>query len=519
MIFEEIWEQLDRRHFNLLREDAKNQEIQSIRLINPEIREWSSDILYICYDEHMKFNLPENQYVTVIFYKRDFITAESKGNFICMYGSMHIWEVVITFQHLFTDSTKILTKIQLIQKALISDNGLSYFVREVARTLGVSLFVFNNSGICQARAFKGDLAKEREKPVENILSCFIEQYGAGLPVMPFLQYPFIIYNSELHMNMLMCGICIQNVWIAYMIMLEDGNSLLDIENECLQLVPGLISQELQKASFFKQNKGNFKAGFLLELILDERQNMQMLNRKLKQLKFELKEKFYVILIRYQQEFEKDITVLADYFQPILTGNIYTIYQNQLVVLLNRHMHEDMGEYVFSSLKRGGNAYKLAIGISREFYDVALTRRFYKQAERSIEYGLGIPNARSQKPLYFYHDHMLIEMLEICRSQENIMDFCHPNILRLIDYDQQNHTELTNTFYEWLEHKCNAQKTADALFIHKNTLIYRMERVKSIMENQLDTSWDLFNFYLSFRIIMFNGMFLPNRAKTDLDVAD
>ena len=65
-----------------------------------------------------------------------------------------------------------------------------------------------------------------------------------------------------------------------------------------------------------------------------------------------------------------------------------------------------------------------------------------------------------------------------------------------------------TFYEFMENSLNVKQTADTLFVHKNTLIYRIEKIKSILGYDFSDSWENFTLYLSLRIVMFNGLFQP-----------
>lgn len=151
---------------------------------------------------------------------------------------------------------------------------------------------------------------------------------------------------------------------------------------------------------------------------------------------------------------------------------------------------------------------LLIGISREFHDILDIRRFYEQAIKALDYGEVLANRNQKHPLYFFRDYMLMEMLEICRKNANLIDFCNPKLIRLLNYDKEKGTDYMSTLLEFMEHNMNVKKTADMLFIHKNTLIYRIEKIKSIMNESFENSWDIFTVYLSFRILMFLDIFKP-----------
>ena len=86
------------------------------------------------------------------------------------------------------------------------------------------------------------------------------------------------------------------------------------------------------------------------------------------------------------------------------------------------------------------------------------------------------------------------------------------LLLLLEHDRKNDADLMNTLFEYLENAENMQKTAAALYIHKNTLAYRMNRIREIMGNDLSGSWDKFLLLLSYRILMYLGIYRPERSK-------
>lgn len=51
---------------------------------------------------------------------------------------------------------------------------------------------------------------------------------------------------------------------------------------------------------------------------------------------------------------------------------------------------------------------------------------------------------------------------------------------IIKYDEQYHTDLLNTAIAYVKFYGNAQKTADTLFVHKNTIRYRIAKIAEIL---------------------------------------
>mgnify|MGYP002870055575 FL=1 len=60
--------------------------------------------------------------------------------------------------------------------------------------------------------------------------------------------------------------------------------------------------------------------------------------------------------------------------------------------------------------------------------------------------------------------------------------------------------LTDTLRVYLECSCNLQKTAQQLFIHKNTALYRLNHIKEILRTDLSSAEECMQLLFSFKII-------------------
>ena len=106
------------------------------------------------------------------------------------------------------------------------------------------------------------------------------------------------------------------------------------------------------------------------------------------------------------------------------------------------------------------------------------------------------------------------MLETCSKGGDLLQYCSPMLLRLLNYDQKNGTDLMNTLYEYLENSRNINQTAEVLYVHKNTLLNRLNRIRAVMNCDMDNSWDRFLLSLSFRVLFYKNIYRPDVAKRE-----
>ena len=63
--------------------------------------------------------------------------------------------------------------------------------------------------------------------------------------------------------------------------------------------------------------------------------------------------------------------------------------------------------------------------------------------------------------------------------EEVRSFYDDTVAAIVRYDDQYRTDLVQTLEAYLEHNCNMNATAAAIYAHRHTVAYRLERVKEL----------------------------------------
>ncbi|MFZ0548214.1 MAG: helix-turn-helix domain-containing protein [Candidatus Promineifilaceae bacterium] len=106
---------------------------------------------------------------------------------------------------------------------------------------------------------------------------------------------------------------------------------------------------------------------------------------------------------------------------------------------------------------------------------------YRQAVHSMEV------ARRLKLAHFVEFNSLgiYQLLAQLDNMPVLQQFCQRLIGPLAHYDEQHHSELVHTITAYFDHHANISQTAEALFIHRNTLLYRLERIQELTGQDLN----------------------------------
>jgi purine catabolism regulator len=108
---------------------------------------------------------------------------------------------------------------------------------------------------------------------------------------------------------------------------------------------------------------------------------------------------------------------------------------------------------------------------------------------------------SRNPLY-YSDLSVYRLLFQLEHSPELIAFQEETLGPLLAYEGGG--ELIHTLETYFEHNGNLSQTAEALFIHRNTLIYRMERIATITDLDLDKPENRLAIQLALRIYRMVG---------------
>lgn len=162
-------------------------------------------------------------------------------------------------------------------------------------------------------------------------------------------------------------------------------------------------------------------------------------------------------------------------------------ENEVVIFsrLEPRQGVESARHIAESIRRQASAEfpndPVAIGIGRSVDALIGLRDSYREARQAQSMARRLVNPN---PLYFgeLNVYRLLFQLEHTPELEN---FCQETIGTLVEYDRAQGTDLIETLSAYFAHKGNLSQTAEAMFVHRNTLLYRMQRIREISGLDLD----------------------------------
>ena len=152
---------------------------------------------------------------------------------------------------------------------------------------------------------------------------------------------------------------------------------------------------------------------------------------------------------------------------------------------------------FSTLLGGKEYSAIRFGISRCHQSIHTIHQSTRECIQTFELMREIlPEARA----YFYTDNTVYHLLNSMPADE-LRHIYLDTIAVLAQFDKDNNSDLLHTLTVFFQCRFNAMQAAKELFIHRNTLLNRLEKVRMVLHCDMQSMDDIMAIYLG--ICIFN----------------
>lgn len=127
------------------------------------------------------------------------------------------------------------------------------------------------------------------------------------------------------------------------------------------------------------------------------------------------------------------------------------------------------------LNRAYPQFSIAIGLGQVARDINGWRSSYRDAVQAMELA---ERLQTDSPLYI-GDLGVYQLILSLTDKDKLSDFCEHTLGLLLDYDMRQNADLIKTLEAFFNCHGNLSQTAESLIVHRNTLLYRMNRINEI----------------------------------------
>ena len=303
------------------------------------------------------------------------------------------------------------------------------------------------------------------------------------------------FNSPSKQNYMTCSIAYNNVEIGRIAILEKDRTINFGDQQLLnclilKIAPILTRTDFSKKEFLGQN-------YLLKILMDVAVDDTELKHFFKYSTWNQEDSLKICLItpHINSIINEYLSLIKEYSLKLLPDFHVFIHQEQIIMVMNESIMSF--ETAIKLLKSVTTLEKNStISISLTFKGLKNLRKYWNQAIFAANYGKLLNNDSNYYNFFDYAIDYIIQS----KNNEDIYYACHPDIIKMHQDDNKNQTNMIETISTYLTNERSLIRTANALFVHRSTLIYRIKKIINRLEYDIEDSYSREYMMLSVRIL-------------------
>lgn len=142
---------------------------------------------------------------------------------------------------------------------------------------------------------------------------------------------------------------------------------------------------------------------------------------------------------------------------------------------------------------------MKIGCGRKYSKINELYKSFNQAVFALKY---FKTSNKDDYMCFYDELGVYRIFYGVEDKEELKSIYNDILGELINYDLKKNSNLVETLKAYLEEDGNLNKVSNRLFVHRNTLKYRIQKIERIMNFNLKDANTRFNLFLAFKLKKF-----------------
>lgn len=268
----------------------------------------------------------------------------------------------------------------------------------------------------------------------------------------------------------------QHQIVGYLDILEEKTPLDTLQEEQYLFIAALLAKELL-FNFHQLDLGDFpvrEEEIMLELLQHRFTDRAQFNSRIQGCHLKSNSFYHIGCIDFSHyiSYNAHHSQIQENLRAYIPDSTSVFYEKQLIILIktdNNCNYQMLDQFLHSS--------SLSMGISDPFKDLYQFTTYLSQAQTALRLRQFVS---PDTYVSFYEKCKPYHMFEYFKTEE-LLQFCHQRVLNLNYYDEQNKTNYIKTLRTYLYFQKSIQQTANHLYVHRNTINYRIQKIKEIME--------------------------------------
>ncbi len=417
-----------------------------------------------------------------------FIGSEDRtpaGNAMYISENLDIFEVYNYISVVFQESRKFVRNKDKLFRDLVLGKGLGVLLSSAYSMLQKQIVVCDSSfGVIAsypttqdnaALHFTDDRIVVRPRYISRMKKDHV------LDILYHSVYPFVLDGDELHdATRIFESIRIQGAVVGYLFISSPTPEISDDELDLIHALSQMISIQLQKDNNYANPEGIKYDLFVKNLISDNFFSEETALNHLAFLGIKPQPYFYVISIGFSTGYKRLLATnyYCEQLHLIFPNSVPGTSGSSFIALVTTSQPHYANADILRKFEAFLKMHHMTAAISYIFDSITDAHLYFTQSDFLLESKRML---RSEDPISYYETDYLDHMLKLSSHHSAVAASIHPSIKFMRKYDKQNKTRYFETLEMYFAQNRSAPATAKALFIHKSTLFYRLDKMQSLFD--------------------------------------
>ena len=403
-------------------------------------------------------------------------------------------------------------------EVVLKGKGISDLCETIFSLIGNPTLIIDKSQ--NILGYAGISDQESTELVQEILKQINCQENFALFLRPHRSHRLKINLNETEKNLIVVPVDINGIVKDYLVIGEFYRRLDDQDVMAIERASTIISLELMKEKAVFEAERKVRGELLEDLISGNFRFEEAVIRRASFLNFNLNchlavfvintdgfEQFLLNNVRKDEMFAQEVKAwIVD-----MTHRVFLDYRGSAMLMAKSDgivglVHLNSGQAkktlinkmkeIRDKIREKYKKLNISVGVGRAYIGPRYVKQSYEEALAAVRIGRMIKGGGNTT---FFEDlgpyRFLYEMKDLLPMQKYYQDV----LGILLSYDKHNNTDLVKTIQHYFKNNCNLRLTAESLFIHKNSVIYRLKKVEELTGMSMDDAEDRFNLQLALKI--------------------
>lgn len=285
--------------------------------------------------------------------------------------------------------------------------------------------------------------------------------------------------------------------VGYLLSIESSNPFDEITIKILEVASKLLAREL---TYFALESGKdlyHSVWDYLNFAIEKREgSVEVLKDHLHDSGLSTQGHYYLLLVNLKNYkiLNENINFISQAMHELFAKCISSYYDGNVIILVESSDSLTEIKEKINTKKSFIIGGKLKVIVSDGFEEIGEISRYYQQTLHTLDIldQLSLP-----KVICLYDDVRMYDIIFSQPSKEKYPLFIGEKQIKIYEYDKEHDTEFWETIYSYIMNSRSLSYTANDLHVHKNTVSYRIGRVKELFDIDLNHAQTRIDFCMGY----------------------